>query len=122
MAGSRIDVLYTHDDGTTQSCINVDESNIEMIMGAQQTPNSSKDRPPSNLEVRHVVVKDVTGTISRRIPVLTLTRYSALNGATALTLGAVDSDSAVDVRVSSKTGEKQRRIPRNYDSGRTDGD
>lgn len=122
MAGSRIDVLYTRDDGTTQYCINVDESNVEMIMGAQQTPNASKDRPPVGFTPRYVIVGDETGLIKRRIPVLTPARFAALNGATSLALAAVDSDSGTSVRVFDKTGEKQRRAPRDFDTGRTDGD
>ena len=122
MAGSRIDALYTADDGTTQYCINVDESNIEMIMAASVTPNASKPRPPQGFKPRFVVVKDVTGTISRKIPVLTPARYAALTGATSLALAAVDSDVATSVRVTQKTGEKQRNAPKDYDSGRTDGD
>ena len=122
MAGSRIDALYTADDGTTQYCINVDESNIEMIMGAAVTPNATKDRPPQGFKPRHVVVKDVTGLISRTVPVLTPARFAALNGATSLTLGTVDSDDGVAVRVFNKKGEVKRRAPRDFDSGRTDGD
>ena len=99
MAGSRIDALYTGDDGTTQYCISVDESNIEMIMGAAVTPNASKPRPPQGFKPRFVVVKDVTGTISRRIPVLTSARFGAINGATAFALAAVDSDVATSVRL-----------------------
>ena len=122
MAGSLIDALYTADDGTTQYCIKVDESNVEMIMGAQVTPDASKPRPPQGFKPRFVIVKDVTGLISRKVPVLTQARYAALNGATSLTLATVDSDSGVSVRVSQKTGEKQRNAPKDYDSGRTDGD
>lgn len=122
MAGSRIDALYTADDGTTQYCIAVDESNIEMIMGASVTPNASKPRPPQGFKPRFVVVKDITGKIARTVPVLTSARFAAINGATALTLATVDSDSGVDVRITSKTGEKQRNSPKDFDSGRTDGD
>jgi hypothetical protein len=122
MSGSRIDALYTADDGTTQYCINVDESNIEMIMGAAVTPNATKPRPPKGFTPRFVTVGDVTATIKRRIPVLTPARYAALNGATSLTLGSVDSDDGTAVRVFDKTGEKQRRAPRDFDTGRIDGD
>jgi hypothetical protein len=122
MAGSRIDALYTADDGTTQYCINVDESNIEMIMAATVTPNASKPRPPQGFKPRYVVLKDITGTISRKIPVLTSARFAAINGATAFELAAVDSDVATSVRITSKTGEKQRNAPKDYDSGRIDGD
>lgn len=122
MSGSRIDALYTADDGATQYCINVDESNIEMIMAAAVTPNATKPRPPQGFKVRFVTVGDVTGTIKRKIPVLTLARYAALTGSTALALAAVDSDVSTSVRVYDKTGEKQRRAPKDFDSGRTDGD
>jgi hypothetical protein len=122
MAGSRVDALYTADDGTTTYCINADESNLEMIMAAAVTPNATRPRPPRGFTPRYVVVKDITGTISREIPVLTPTRYAALNGSTVLALGSVDSDVAVSVRVTAKTGEKQRNAPRDFDSGRTDGD
>ena len=122
MSGSRIDALYTADDGTTQYCISVDESNIEMITGAQVTPNATKPRPPQGFKPRFVVVKDITGEISRRIPVLTSARFAAINGSTSLALAAVDSDSTVSVRITSKTGEKQRNAPKDFDSGRTDGD
>ena len=122
MAGSRIDALYTADDGSTTYCINVDESNIEMIMGAAVTPNATRPRPPQGFKPRFVIVGDVTGLIKRRIPVLTLARYAALTGSTALALAAVDSDVATSVRVFDKTGEKQRKAPKDFDSGRTDGD
>lgn len=122
MSGSRQDMLYTADDGTTTYCISADESNVEMIMGAQVTPNATKPRPPQGFKPRFVVVKDVTGKISRKIPVLTQARFAALNGSTALTLAAVDSDDGVAVRVTTKTGEAQRNAPKDYDSGRTDED
>lgn len=122
MAGSRIDALYTADDGTTQYCINVDESNLEMIMAAAVTPNATRPRPPQGFKARFVTVGDVTGLIKRRIPVLTPARFAALNGATVLALAAVDADATTSVRVFDKTGEKQRRAPRDFDSGRTDGD
>jgi hypothetical protein len=122
MAGSRIDALYTADDGTTTYCINVDESNLEMIMGAQVTPNATRPRPPQGFKPRFVIVGDESGLIKRRVPVLTPARFAALTGATALTLGSVDSDDGTSVRVFGKTGEKQSRAPRDFDSGRTDGD
>jgi hypothetical protein len=122
MSGSRIDALYTADDGTTTYCINVDESNVEMIMGASVTPNATRPRPPKGFTPRFAVVKDVTGLISRKVPVLTPARFAAINGATALTLGTVDSDDGVSVRLFTKTGEKQRNAPKDFDSARTDGD
>jgi hypothetical protein len=122
MAGSRIDALYVADDGTTSYSIQVDESNIEMITGSQVAPNASFPRAPQGFKTRFVVVKDATGLISRKIPVLTLARYTALTGSTALTLPAVDGDVGTSVRVFTKTGERQRRAPKNFDTNRIDGD
>jgi len=122
MAGSRIDALYTADDGTTQYCINVDESNIEMIMGAAVVPNATRDRPPQGFIPRFVIVKDQSGNYSRRIPVLTPTRFAALNGSTALSILVEGSATVVSVRVSSKKGERKRFQPKDFDSGLNDGD
>lgn len=121
MSGSRIDVAYTADGGE-QYCINCDESNIEMVMGAAQSPNGTFPRPPKGFSVRKVTLKDITGLISRTVPVLNLARYAAINGATPFTLSLVDSANGVDVRVFTKDGEKQRNIPKNFDTGNRDGD
>ena len=122
MAGSRIDALYTADDGTTQYCINVDESNIENVMGAQVTPNASKDRPPQGFKPRHVVLKDITGQYTRTVPVLTPARFAALNGSTALSILVEGNSTVVSVRVSSKIGERKRFQPKDFDTGLSDGD
>lgn len=121
MAGSRKTVAYVADTGDTY-CIQVDESNIELIMGAQVPASASFPALPSGTEPRFVRVESELGLVKRTIPVLTLARYTALTGATALTLGAGDIDSGTAVRVRNKTGEKNRFIPRDYDTGKTDGD
>jgi hypothetical protein len=121
MAGSRKTVQYTADSGANY-CIMVDESNIEMIMGAQVPANGSYPKPPEGTKPRFVRVEDQTGKIKRKIPVLTLARYTALTGATALTLPLGDIDATVAVRVRTKHGEENTFIPRDYDTGKDDGD
>lgn len=121
MAGSRKTVNYTADDGS-QYCISVDESNVEMIMGAAVPANGAFPAQPKGTIPRFVRVEDITGRIKRTIPVLTAARFTALTGATALTLGAGDIDNLVDVRVRTKVAEKNRFIPRNFDTGKNDGD
>ena len=122
MAGSRLNVEYTADDGVTKYCINVDESNIELVMGAQVAPSGAFPRPPQGFRPRKVVLSDSDGLIKRTVPVLNLARYAALNGSTLLTLVAVDSADGTEVRVINKAGEKQRNIPRSFDTGQKDGD
>jgi hypothetical protein len=121
MAGSRQDMLYVSDEGVSY-CINADESNVEVVMGAQVTPNGAFPRPPKGFEPRFVVLKDITGLIARKVPVLTLARYALLTGATALAIPIEGAVNAVSVRVSSKSGQKQRFIPKDFDSGQKDGD
>jgi hypothetical protein len=122
MSGSRIDALYTADDGTTQYCINADESNLEMIMGAQVAPNASKERPPKGFTPRYVVLKDISGLYQRKVPVLTPARYAALNGSTPLSIMTEGNSTVISVRVSTKVGERKRHQPKDYDSGLNDGD
>lgn len=121
MAGSMKTVAYTADNGS-QYCIKVDESNIEMIMGAQVPANGAYPALPKGTTPRFVRVESELGLTRRVIPVLTIARYTALTGATALTLGAGDVDSGTAVRVRTKTGEKNRFIPRDYDTGKIDSD
>lgn len=121
MSGSMKNVVYNNDGGDPY-CIKVDESNIEMIMGAQVPASGAFRRPPQGFKVRFVRVESQDGLVRRTIPVLNLARFVELTGTTALVLGAVDSDSGLSVRVSTKTAEKQRNLPRSYDTGRLDGD
>lgn len=121
MAGSRKTVAYTADDGSLY-CISVDESNIELIMGSQVLASGAYPAAPKGTEPRFVRIQDATGLIKRKIPVLTSARFTALNGATALTLGAGDIDSGTVVRVRNKRAELNRFIPSDFDSAKQDGD
>ena len=119
--GSRKTVAYTADDGT-QYCISCDESNVELIMGGSVPANGSFPALPKGTEPRFVRVQDQTGLIKRKIPVLTLARFNAINGATPFTLSVGDIDGGTDVRIRSKKAETNRFIPSDYDSGKQDGD
>ena len=121
MAGSRKTVAAVLDDGTNV-CISVDESNVEMIMGAAVPASSAYKAPPAGTKMRYVRVESQDGLVKRTIPVLTLARFNALTGSTPLTLGLGDPDATVAVRVRTKVGEKNRFIPRDYDTGKDDGD
>lgn len=121
MAGSMKTVAYQMDDGTFR-CIKVDESNIEMIMGMQVPASGAFDALPKGSDPRFVIVESLLGLVKRKIPVLTLARYTVLTGAIPLTIPVGDLDGGTDVRVRIKRGEKVRFIPRNYDTGKLDGD
>ena len=121
MAGSKKTVAYTADNGS-QYCIKVDESNVEMIMGAQVPASGAFPALPKGTEPRKVRIEDITGRVKRVIPVLTQARFNELTGSTALTLGGGDIDNLTDVRVRTKVPEKNRFIPRNFDTGKDDGD
>ena len=121
MAGSRKTVTYIADDGGSY-CISVDESNIELIMGAQVPASGAFPALPKGTFPRYVRIQDATGLIKRKIPVLTAARFTALNGSTVLVLGAGDIDSSVAVRVRNKGSEVTRFIPSDFDSAKQDGD
>jgi len=122
MAGSRKDVNYVADNGDIFA-IQVDESNIELVMAAAVPIATSASRKPSNLkQLRTVVLSDATGLIKRRVPVLTQARYNALNNTTSFTLPANDVDEGATVGVSEKIPEKFVRLPKSFDTGKTDGD
>jgi hypothetical protein len=121
MAGSMKTVVYVADNGSSH-CMRVDESNVEMIMGAQVAASGAFPALPKGTEPRKVRIEDITGKVKRVIPVLTQARFNELTGATALTLGSGDIDSLVDVRVRTKVPEKNKFIPRNFDTGKDDGD
>lgn len=122
MAGSRKDVNYVADDGITYA-IQVDESNIELVMGAAVPMATASIRKPSNLKsLRSVVLSDVSGLIKRTVPVLTQARYNVLNNTTSFTLPANDVDEGATVGVSEKIPEKFVRLPKSFDTGKQDGD
>jgi hypothetical protein len=122
MAGSRKDVNYVADDGSIYA-IQVDESNVELVMGSSVAMATSPNRKPSNLrQLRSVVLSDITGLVKRTVPVLTQARYNALNNSTSFTLPSNDADSGTTVGVSEKLPEKFVRLPKSFDTGKTDGD
>ena len=121
MAGSRVTVGYVGDNGTTYS-ISVDESNVELIMGAQVLPNGSAPALPKGTKARFVRLESELGLVKRVVPVLTLARFTSLTGATPFVIAIGDIDVGTPVRVRNKTGEKNRFIPRDYDTGKLDGD
>ena len=121
MAGSMKTVTYTSDSGA-QYCIKVDESNIEMIMGAQVPANGAFPALPKGTTPRYVIVESQLGLVKRKIPVLTLARYTAIDGTTPFTIPEGQLDGGEAVRIRLKYGEKNRFIPRNYDTGKQDGD
>ena len=121
MAGSRKTMRYVSDTGS-EHCISADESNVELIMGVSIIASAAFPALPKGTMPRFVTVEDITGLIKRKIPVLTQSRYNELTGATPLTLGLFDPDTGTEVRVRTKTGQKNRFIPRDYDTGKQDGD
>lgn len=121
MAGSRKTVAYTSDSGD-QYCISVDESNVELVMGASVPANASFPSRPSGLKIRKVRLFSELGLVQRVVPVLTLARFTELTGATALTTGLGDPDSGTAVRVRNKIPERITFVPRDYDTAKTDGD
>lgn len=121
MTGSIKDFLYIADDGANYS-IAADESNVEMIMGAQVSANGGFFRPPQGFTPRKVRITSQDGLVVRVVPVLTQARYNVLTGGTSFTIGAVDSDSGLAVRIAAKLPEKIRRFPKSFDTGRIDTD
>ena len=112
---------YTADNGDVYA-IKVDESNIEMIMGAQVAASGAFPALPKGTTPRHVIVESQLGLVKRKIPVLTLARYTAIDGSTPFTIPEGQLDGGEAVRIRLKYGEKNRFIPRNYDTGKQDGD
>lgn len=119
--GSQRDFDYIDDAGVTWG-IRVDESNTELVNTAGIGAATAVNRLPPNIRPRKVIVTDITGTIKRECTVLSLARYTALNGATALELSAQDSNATTSVRVEQKIPEKITRIIKNFDTGLNDGD
>lgn len=122
MSGSRKDVNYVADNGTVYA-ISVDESNVELVMGASVPLATASIRKPSNLKsLRSVVLMDSTQLIKRTVPVLTQAVYNLLSGASNFTLPANDPDTGTVVGVAIKVPEKFVRIPKSLDTAKQDGD
>lgn len=122
MAGSRKDVDYVAGSGDSFA-IQVDESNVELVMGGQVPLAISPNRKPSNLKtLRSVILRDITGNVQRTIPVLTEARYNILNSNTTFTLPDHDPDTGTIVKVVVKIPEKFVRLPVSFDTKKQDGD
>lgn len=122
MAGSLRWFRYLDDSGTPYA-IFLDESITELVNIAADTTAAIPTLPlPKNVQPRFIRFDEPSGKVSRRAVALSLARYTALNGVTAILLGDNDIDSGITMTVSSKTGEKITRIPRTADTGKDDGD
>lgn len=119
--GSQRDFNYFDDTGTLWG-LRLDESNTELVNDSGTGAAVAVHRLPSNVKPRRVTVVDETGGIKRDCVVLTLARYTALTGATSLTLSSVDSNATTPVRVEIKQPERTTRIIKVFDSGLNDGD
>jgi hypothetical protein len=122
MAGSLRWFRYL-DDGGTPYAVFLDESNTELAnLSADTTATIPTLQLPKNVEPRYIRYKEAGGKISRKVTILSIARFAAINGTTAILLGDGDIDSGFTLTVSSKSGEKVTRIPRTADSGKDDGD
>jgi hypothetical protein len=122
MSGSRKDVNYVADNGDIYA-IQVDESNIELVMGAQVPLATVSARKPSNLRtLRSVTLGNIDGTIRRNVPVLTAARYNEIT-TQLFELPVGDPDAGVNLVTYRKVPEKFVRLPRLVvDTGKNDGD
>jgi hypothetical protein len=119
--GSQRDFDYIDDAGVTWG-LRLDESNTELVNTTGTGAATATNRLPPNVKPRKVTVTDVTGTIKRECTVLSLARYTALTGSTALELPSTDSNATTSVRVEVKQPERITRIIKNFDTGLNDGD
>jgi hypothetical protein len=109
------------DDGGVPYAVFADKSNTVL---ANVSGDLNADIPtlplPKNVEPRYVRYKEAGGLVSRKVIILSIARFAAINGTTAILLGDGDIDSGFTLTVSSKRGEKISRIPRTADTGKTD--
>ena len=122
MAGSLRWFRYVADDGVPYA-VNRDESNTEIVnLVADTSAVIPTAVLPKNLTPRSIRYATPDGKATRDIIVLSLARFTAINGVTAITAGAGDIDSGFTFTVRSKKGETISRIPVTADSGKDDGD
>lgn len=121
------DFRYVADNGNAYA-IRADESNIRLIHDAAAvavTGIGLLERPPANLKIRKVVMKDSTNLRTRVIPVLNLSTYTALNGNTDYvtdnTTAGADPNPGATFNVQTFIPEKRRVIPKLSDTGLNDG-
>lgn len=122
MAGSLRWFRYVADDGVPYAVFR-DESNTEIVnLVADTSAVIPTAVLPKNLIPRSIRYATPNGQATRDITVLTLARFTAINGVTAITAGSGDIDSGFTFTVRSKKGEQITRIPITADSGKDDGD
>jgi hypothetical protein len=122
MAGSLRWFRYVADDGVPYAVFR-DESNTEIVnLVADTSAVIPTAVLPKNLIPRSIRYATPNGQATRDITVLTLARFTAINGVTAITAGDGDIDSGFTFTVRSKKGEQITRIPTTADSGKDDGD
>ena len=122
MAGSLRWFRYLDDAGIPYAVFR-DESSTEVVnINADLTANIPTAVLPKNLIPRTIRFADPDNKASREIVVLSLARFVAINGTTAVVAGAGDIDVGITFTVRSKKGERITRIPITGDTGKTDGD
>lgn len=120
MAGSIKWFIYTTDDGDDFG-IKLDESNTEDLNGGvQDFPNTPPTQLalPRNIKPRHVIYRNIDGTITRKVVALTPAIYS---GAEANNPTMVDQVSGQTLSIRRKIGEVVS-LPFGQDTGLQDGD
>lgn len=126
MAGSLRYFKYVADDGQAYA-IYRDESNIELFNTSGDAAASPAGLPalPQNMRPRYVLARDALRLVTRKAVILTPARFNAINGSTDFSIDSeagADSDPGAVLNVTNKTGERIRRIPTSFDTGKTDGD
>ena len=120
MAGSVKWFVYTTDAGA-DFALKADESNTEAVnAGAQDFPDTGLaliNAVPRNVKPRHLIFKDGTGRITRKVYALTSTIYNGVLPGSSFT----DPVSNTAVFLARKVGEKIT-IPFGQDTGLNDGD
>lgn len=115
MAGSIRWFNYVTDGGVSYS-LQADRSNIGAVNpSGTGTPTSlSVGAVPRNIKVRYALFADVTGTIRRKVPLLTPADVTALSA----TLSFVPQGETATVALTYVVGERVQ-LPKLADTGRT---
>lgn len=115
MSGSLRYYNYTSDNGGTYALFG-DKSNIAAVnpSGASAPGTLPAIKIPRNIKPRYALFSDSTGTIRRRVPLLTPADVAALTG----NLSFVPTGETATVVITAIRGEKVN-IPKLTDTGRT---
>lgn len=121
--GSQRSFAYT-DDGGTVYAIRADESNVELVNGANApfAPSGSTS-VPKDLNLRYVILKASTGS-TKTIPVLSPTTYNAIAVSQSFAAPSVGEENPAGTSfvVIQKIPERILRRPIALDTGKNDGD